>query len=532
MGGLRLTPLDGADTIGGTKVLLEYDGHSVLFDFGMNFARIGYYYEEYIKPRGTTGLLDHVAMETMPDVRGIYRKNLIHPDLTLRGRDIGKVDAVLLSHAHIDHSGDIGFLKRDIPVVTTVMTAAIVKASEDSTKNDPGREPVYFSERGTRQTRGSTILCSAKGDVLWRDYHLLDSDPTDELRHFWKFVPSHALRKKPGSSKLLPGRFEKGFDGVDCMLMPVDHSIKGACAFLVNTPEGGVVYTGDLRMHGLKHDSTREFVSKARAAKPYAMIIEGTRAPRDDDPDSEPHSTATEEEVRETADSILSAISGQLAIADFGPRNIERLEIFLEAAHRSGRKLVVTVKDAYLLWAMHMADPSVPTPGDDMLVYDSPKGSTGKYEEWIIEHEYTDCLVQPTTVGGAPGDFLLSLSFFDMKHLIDIRPDRGHYIFSSSEAHNEEQMIDFVRLGRWLSKFGIDVHGFRIDADGKPEFESDDGPLHASGHAGPDDLATMIREIDPEVIIPVHTEGPKWFEKTFSGERRVELPERYKDIAL
>lgn len=532
MGGLTLTPLDGADTIGGSKLLLEYDGHVVLLDFGMNFARTNKYYEEYIKPRSTTGLLDHVTMETMPDVTGLYRRDLIHPDLVLSGKEVGRVDAVLLSHGHIDHSGDIGFLKREIPVVTTAMTAAIVKASQDSSRNEPGREPVYFSERGVKETRGTRLLCSRRGDILWRDYHLLDTAPTDGLREFWTFIPSHALRKRAGPSKLVPGDLEHGFESIDCELMPVDHSIKGACAFMLDTSNGHVAYTGDLRMHGLKHGMTREFVSKARAGKPYVLVIEGTRAPKAGGDGSPTHSSATEEEVRETADSILAAVEGEFAIADFGPRNVERLEIFLDVARRSHRRLVVTTKDAYLLHAMHIVDPAVPIPSDDMLVYDSPKGSTDKYEEWVVEHGYADSLIRPSGVGNSPGDYLLSFSFFDMKHLIDIKPSRGHYILSSSEAHNEEQVIDFIRLGRWLTKFGIEAHGFRIDEDGKPVFESDEGPLHASGHASADELATIVREIDPEILIPVHTENPGWFQRTFSGERKVVLPERYKAIEL
>ena len=511
-------------------MLLEYDGHCVLLDFGLNFARMSMYYEEYIRPRSTTGLLDHVTMGTMPDVRGLYRADLMHPDLTLEGMKIDIIDAVLLSHAHIDHSGDIGFLRRDIPVATTAMTAAIVKASEDCSRSEPGREPVYFSERGTKVTRGATLLCSGRGSVQWRDYHLLDAEPGEQLKEYWTFVPSLALGRRAGSKKLVPGALDHGMDVISCEAMPVDHSIKGACAFIIDTSAGHVIYTGDLRMHGLKHDTTREFVAKARAAKPYAMVVEGTRAPKDDD--DQRHSTATEEEVRETADSILAKINGEFAVADFGPRNIERLEIFLDVARRCRRRLVITTKDAYLLHAMHLVDPSVPIPGGDLLVYDSPKGSTDKYEEWIVEHLHSDDLVRPSEVDDSPGDHLLSFSFFDMKHLIDIKPDGGHYIYSSSEAHNEEQVIDFVRLGRWLVRFGIEAHGFRIGDDGKPVFESDDGPLHASGHVSADDLTSMIREIDPEVLIPVHTENPRWFKKAFSGERKVELPERYSTIDL
>ncbi len=532
MDDLRLTALDGMDTIGGSKLLLEFDGHSVLLDFGLNFARTNTYYEEYLKPRSTTGLLDHVTMGTVPDVRGLYRDDLMHPDLSLSGPEIGKVDAVLLSHGHLDHSGDIGFLRLDIPVATSAMTAAIVKASQDTSRNEPGREPVYISKRCVCEARGTKILRSAREDLLGRDFMLLDGEPDEGFRRFWELLPSFELSKKTSAAKLVPGNLGSGLADINCELMPVDHSVKGASAFSVGTSKGDVVYTGDIRMHGLKGDITREFVARAKRADTYAMVIEGTRAGRGSEEGSPTQSHATEEEVRESGDGILAGATGEFAIADFGPRNVERLEIFLDISRKARRKLVVTTKDAYLLYAMHTVDESVPVPGDELLIYDSPKGSTDKYEEWMVEHEYADSLVRPSQVGASPGDYLLSFSFFDMKHLIDIRPDGGRYIYSSSEAHNEEQVIDFVRLSEWLRRFGMRAHGFAIGDDGRPRFTSEDGPLHASGHASAEDLATIVREIDPEVLVPVHTENPGWFEEAFGGERRVILPEQYRPVAL
>ncbi|HUV60671.1 MAG TPA: MBL fold metallo-hydrolase [Thermoplasmata archaeon] len=535
MSGLTLTPLDGADSIGGSKLLLEYDGLGILLDFGMNFARTNRYFEEYLRPRTTTGLLDHIIMGTVPDVKGLYRKDLMHPDLELKGREVKRVDAVLLSHGHLDHSGDIGFLRRDIPVATSAMTAAIAKAAQDSSRSEPGREPVYISERCEDETRGAKLLRSSRGNLLGRDYALLDQAPTKELQWFWGFLPSSELSKRANTPKLVPGGLCHGLDDVECRMMPVDHSIKGASAFILKTSQGNIVYTGDLRMHGLRNQMTRDFVAAARAAKPYLLVTEGTRVRKDGADDESNRSKATEEDVRETADKIMSTVNGKFAIADFGPRNVERLEIFLEVSLKAHRKLVVTTKDAYLLYAMHMVDATVPVPGDDMLVYNSPKGSTDKYEEWILDHEYPDSLVRPTEIHESPGDYLLSFSFWDMKHLIDIKPSDGHYVYSSSEAHNEEQAIDFLRLGEWLMRFNITPHGFRIEDDGdkkEPVFESQDGPLHASGHASPEDLKDIVREIDPEVLVPVHTEYHKWFDDTFGGERKVIIPQRYEAIDL
>jgi ribonuclease J len=35
--------------------------------------------------------------------------------------------------------------------------------------------------------------------------------------------------------------------------------------------------------------------------------------------------------------------------------------------------------------------------------------------------------------------------------------------------------------------------------------------FHASGHASGEDVLWLIDRIDPDTIIPVHTESPRWF---------------------
>jgi len=115
-----------------------------------------------------------------------------------------------------------------------------------------------------------------------------------------------------------------------------------------------------------------------------------------------------------------------------------------------------------------------------------------------------------------------------MKHLLDIKPDGGTYVYSSSESHSEEQDYDFVKLGQWLDFFKMKPCGFSIVAkDGAPRPEFTKG-YHASGHASMSDLEHVISEIDPDVIIPVHTENPTWFSKF---EQTV-IPEEGKSYAF
>src|SRR4030042_6629617 len=128
----------GIKEIGGNKILLEDEERRLLLDFGFPYKRHKLFYEEYLKPRGGAGLLDPMALGLIPPLEGIYRDDLATSGLWQEFRHLPlyrrleAVDGVLLSHAHLDHSGHISFLREDIPVYATSVTAFVIKAMQDS----------------------------------------------------------------------------------------------------------------------------------------------------------------------------------------------------------------------------------------------------------------------------------------------------------------------------------------------------------------------------------------------------------------
>ena len=147
----RLTFYGGINEIGGNKILLEEDGRRLFLDFGFPYKGHKLFYEEYLKPRSGAGLLDPLAMGLLPPLEGLYRDDLETPGLWQQFRpaslyrELDRLDGVLLSHAHLDHSGYISFLRDDIPIYTTAVTAFIAKAVQDSGKSDFDQQVCYFS---------------------------------------------------------------------------------------------------------------------------------------------------------------------------------------------------------------------------------------------------------------------------------------------------------------------------------------------------------------------------------------------------
>jgi ribonuclease J len=471
-------------------------------------------------------------MGLLPPLEGLYRSDLAPPgDIWARYRDqaeyreLPPVDAVLVSHAHLDHTGYISFLNENIPILATAMTAFIAKAVQDSAGSDLEREVVYISPR---VAGGEGTLSVTRGDYHGRPFALVDGGGLGpEALDFWERSP--AKTKGLATAALLDAPNQAG--GLAVRHFPVDHSVYGACAWGVETSAGWVLYTGDIRFGtGRRAADSEAFIEAARALRPRALLCEGTRAPQPGEPE-EPQ--VGEEEVGENALSEVRAAGGGLVIADFGPRNVERLLTFLGICEGAGRQLVIMSKDAYLLDAMHLVDPSLPDISShaSLRLYNDPKARPTAWEQ-LVRDRYAGRAVTPDEVGRAPGEFVLCFSFWDLKNLIDIRPSGGRYIYSSSEAFSEEQRIDMDRLEKWLEHFQIEGVGLpQRELDGKP-LPAEAG-LHASGHAGPDELLRLVREVAPQTLIPVHTQNPGYFGEMLAGsDIEIVEPEYGRPMAL
>jgi ribonuclease J len=244
------------------------------------------------------------------------------------------------------------------------------------------------------------------------------------------------------------------------------------------------------------------------------------------DPGPEGGSRVTEDSVCETCRGAVEDFPG-LVIADFSARNFERLEAFGEIAAGTCRELVVTARDLYMLYALSTVDGEKRWEG--VRVYDEiVDHQRRKWEAELVVPLAGDRYVRHDAIRRDPGRYILCFSFFDMNHLLDIRPPGGRYLYSSCEPFNEEMEIDFRRLWEWLRFFGIEPCGFTMEKNAAGEMVPVmDKHYHASGHASGADVAWAIDEIDPGVIIPVHTEHPEWFAENFDGVLVPTEGERY-----
>jgi ribonuclease J len=500
-----LTVYDGVNNIGGNKIYLEEKGRGILLDFGMNFAKYGEYYQEFLKERSNRGIYDLINLGMIPKVN-IYRPDLIPGDIDPEPWQKPNIEAVLLSHAHLDHCGNIGLLREDIPIVASCTSMAILKAMRDSSPSSLGSEISYYSAKTPVPECGGLVLESETGgSYTARDLYLC-TEPTPELREF-------ATKRPGGDTKRSKGVEAGAVESLGSLNLPfevesypVDHSIPGAVAYILRG-DTTIAYTGDYRLHGTHSEETRRFITAAKDVS--VLITEGTRVGREADEE------VTEDNVLRNCLAAAEEEKG-LVVADFSARNFDRLDTFSEIARRTGRNLVVTAKDAYMLHALGCVDGRCLMDTALINVYGELKNRKRiKWETEVVETRWGDRYVNPLSIRKAPEKYLLCFSFFDLKHLLDIMPQGGSYIYSSSEAHSEEQEYDFVRLDQWLRFFSLTPSGFKMEGDPpKPQFVKG---FHASGHLSQADLVKVIEEIDPDKIVPIHTQHPEWFKEQFEN---------------
>jgi len=377
-----LTFYGGVNEIGGNKILIQDRDTKVFFDFGMSFSmKKQFYSPPFLTPKSEKSLQ---ALGILPKLEGIYKFDKKTPE----------VDAVFISHAHIDHSAYLSFISREIPVYCGETSKIILQALSEMRRAD-----LEFDVE----------------DITFKPFRTGDCISVGCL----KVEPVH-----------------------------VDHSVPGAYGFVIHTSNGAVVYTGDFRVHGAKPEMTRDFVEKAKKAEPVAIVTEATNMTG--------AYVSSEREVESKLDAIVSNADG-IVLADFSSTDVDRLTSFFRIAKKNGRCLAVSLRQAYLMNALRRDKGlSVPDLNDaGMLIFRKSKKRYDTWENQIAE-QYPNKIVDVFEVSKRQCNAVLAMSFYDLEELVEMQPKAGScYVLSASEPFNEEMEIDFERLINWLGHYGL-----------------------------------------------------------------------------
>ncbi|MBI5573650.1 MAG: MBL fold metallo-hydrolase [Elusimicrobia bacterium] len=501
----KLTFYGGVDEIGGNKILLEEGNTKVFLDFGMSFSEEGKFFEfPLLRP---TNIDDLRKINVLPELEGLYKnaglkvRYLPNGDFFVEETpEERKIDAIILSHGHLDHTGYLGLVRPDIPIYSSAATKKFLKLRSDINKN--------WAAEASQESFNTVEV--------------------DEERQIGKDL---TIRR---------------FD--------VDHSIVGASAYLICTKNKKIAYTGDFRFHGYRQKETEYFQNEIAKENIDVLITEGTRLSRKD----EEKAFDTEEEVFEACCEFTKKEKG-LVIYDASPADIDRVKTLSRVAKETGRELVLDDKKAYfVLYLNHNEQKNLveDLPNiDDFKIYlsrEKLKKTSKKFTEKIFNE---DNLFVENFIEGRSGhqkillakqimeskksseDFFKAIKIPDKKFLwgplgrqeILSNPGKyilytsngpltllqfvpagkkieGSYIYGKAEPFNEEMEFSHDILENWIKLAGLNMKY-----------------AHTSGHASADDLKKFIQAVKPKLVMPVHTENAAMFEKFGAKILRPEL---------
>ncbi|MTK64251.1 MAG: MBL fold metallo-hydrolase, partial [Methanobacterium sp.] len=320
----------GVNEIGGNKILVKDSESSFFFDFGMGFAKANEYLSEFLQPRKSNGILDFVELEFIPYIKGIYREDYLE-HVGIKYEPEPSVDGVLISHSHVDHVAYVHHLREDIPIFLSQESYLILKALEETGTSS-------FSEY-LKLKKTFHMGPKKKGN----GYKRLNAAVERDIRIVEPYKP-----------------FRIGDFSIKSA--PVDHSLPGASGYIAANDDEAFVYTGDLRFHGRHPELTKKFVKESKKSQPTTLITEGTRIK-----DSE---SLSEFEIESKAIEQLEDTK-DLVVVNFPVRDLDRLVTFYSAAQETGRELVVSLKQAYILNLFEgLGYPKI----GDVMVYKPQKG--------------------------------------------------------------------------------------------------------------------------------------------------------------
>ncbi|MEO7040851.1 MAG: MBL fold metallo-hydrolase [Gemmatimonadaceae bacterium] len=214
--------------------------------------------------------------------------------------DVGEIDAVVLSHAHIDHSGRLPYLVR------------------------MGYSGTIFATAATRD------LCAV---MLADSAHIQESDAKHLAKNHKEFVePLYTMRDAVRTQELMVGiPYNKTFDvvsGVRCTYIDAGH-ILGSASVLLDITENGstkrLVFSGDIGRPGLS--IIRDPVIPTGAD---AVIMESTYGNRDHE------STANARAELATVVRETAARGGRILIPSFAVGRTQELLYNLNGLSREG----------------------------------------------------------------------------------------------------------------------------------------------------------------------------------------------------
>ena len=315
-------------------------------------------------------------------------------------------DGIVISHYHMDHLGQLTSALPDIPLYMGALSKEIALIGSEYQDKD-----LYLRLLGANTFRGGEAFTI--GDIHIRP-------------------------------------------------LVIDHSAADSYMFVIEAEGKCVLYTGDFRMHGLRHHVLEKLVS-TYIGKVDVLITEGTSLARDVD------EYISEASVLEDISSYIQ--DGKYVFVMCSSTNIDRIMGIWQ--NMSTDKVLIC--DAYQKRILDTVIDNVYYESSLYRRHDSPLVlNKGLYPKYYMDHGFVS-LVRGTE------NFV--------SYIKEFPKDEVRIIYSMWTGYIEENLLLQDLLNTYPSYI-----------------------CHASGHVSKNDLVQFMELVNPDIVIPVHTDTPEELE--------------------
>lgn len=293
------------------------------------------------------------------------------------------------------------------------------------------------------------------------------------------------VRIKSVQEKISLGKFNIEF-------FEVEHSIMDAVGVIIKTPEGTVIHPGDWTMDKDPESGTvLTYNHLSRLPEPRILMLESLGAV-----DVRPAATS-EKEMYKNLEKIISTTQGRVIIGTFSSQ-IKRIGKIIEYAEKIGKKVAL---DGY---SMKMN-----------IEIAKELGYIKAHKETLIPiadiHKFPDNKILVICTGAqGEGNAVLSRIITDNHRFVKIQKN-DTIIFSSSVIPGNERTVQRLKDNLYRKSNNV-IHSDIMD-------------VHTSGHCNAFDIKDILRQIKPNIFLPVYANHYMLKEAARLG-REVGIPEK------
>lgn len=294
------------------------------------------------------------------------------------------------------------------------------------------------------------------------------------------------IRIKDTKEKVRLGKFNVGF-------FDVEHSIMDSMGIILETPEGTIIHPGDWTMD--KNPADRKPITYDGLSKlpsPKILMLESLGAT-----DTRKKEQVSEKEMYKNLEKIISESPGRVIMGTFSSQ-IRRIGHVIEFAEKIGKKVAL---DGYSL-KMN-------------IEIAKELGYIKTHKKTLIPisgiHEYADNKIVIICTGAqGEGNAVLSRIVTENHRYVKIQK-RDTIIFSSSVVPGNERTIQRLKDDLYRKSDNV-IHSGIMD-------------VHASGHCNAYDIQEILKQIQPDLFLPVYA-NHYFLKEAAKLAREIDFPQK------